>query len=587
MAIVPMKRVMFVTLAAEGEALLRLLQRLGVLHPEHIKAEMEMGSLEDERHRLNVQASLLRDLGSRTVPEPETAPSVAPTFADVEQLFAKLADIEERLKARRRGLAELGPWGDFNPDDVRALRSDGVNIRFWSADPARFDEVLFPEGACVTVVRRDKMSVHFVTLCREMEAFVDGAEEFELPDERLTDVEADIERLAFERDAILGRIGAAKAGIDVLSDAHEREEQEYDFRVAVLRAFDDGDIKAFAGWVPAECEGEVREAIGRFKVPVVMEARKAFSEETPPVLTRNISIARMMEPLLRLLGVPNYRGLDPAMFFAPFMMLFFGICLGDVGYGVAMIAGALLIRRVFRKKAGARIVSGITVLFGIATIIVGALTGSVFGAAPGGRGWILLDVSSDHGNPMLLFYISIGLGILHLTIAFILAAIAEYSWQARISKLGSIAVIWGGALLVLGISAWKVVVAVGLLAVLLFSSDSRNPFKRLGIGLWGIYGQTSLVGDVMSYSRLFGLGIATAAIAGVVNTLANDARAAVDSPVFGIILMIVVLIIGHAFNMTMGLISALVHPARLHAVEALPKFVHFSGIEYKPLLRDS
>jgi len=586
MAIMPMKRVTFVTLSYKGDELLRLLQRLSVLHPEHIKDEAELGSLDDLRHMLNVQASLIKEMDLVDAPEPEDVPvGEEPTFARVKLLLTKLSDLEETMKSRRRERAGLLPWGDFEPDDVTWLRGEGVDIRFWRMEASKFEGLKPPEGVLVREVAREMGSVLFVTVAQGSEVDMAGAEEVSISEERLADLDADIDRLEVERRGVLKKIGETKARLDVLRKEQELQEHEYDYRVAVLRAFDDGDVKAFAGWIPEGRVEEVREEVGRFEVPVVMDARDPLSEETPPVLTRNYSIAKIMEPLLRLLGVPNYRGLDPALFFAPFMMLFFGICLGDVGYGISMIVGALILKRIFRNDA-ARVAGNITVLFGIASIIVGVLTGQLFGIAPFGSSWIPINISFDRGDPMILFRISIALGIIHLTIAFLLAALSEPHWQAKLNKLGSISLLWGGALLVIGVSLWWVLMAAGLIIILLFFSDAKNPFKRLGLGLWGIYNHVSLLGDVMSYSRLFGLGIATGAIASVVNTLAGDARSAVGSPGLGFLLSLVVLVIGHLFNLAMGIISALVHPARLHAVEALPKFVKFTGEEYKPLVGD-
>ncbi len=586
MAIVPMKRVTFVTLSQKGDELLRLLQRLKVLHPEHIKDEATLGSLDDLRHMLNVQASLIRAIDLIEAPEPEDVPGEEePTFAKVKLLLGKLADLDETMKSRRRERAGLVPWGDFDPDDIAWLREEGVDVRFWRMDAPKFEGLKLPRGVLIMEAAREMGSVLFVTVAHGIEVGIPGADEVSLADERLADLEADIERIEVERRGVLRRIGETKARLDVLRKEQELQEHEYDYRVAVLRAFDDGDVKAFAGWIPADRVDAVRGEMGRFEVPVVMDARDPLTEECPPVLTRNYSIAKIMEPLLRLLGVPNYRGLDPALFFAPFMMLFFGICLGDVGYGISMIIGALILKRIFRNDA-ARVAGNITVLFGIASIIVGVLTGQLFGIAPFGRSWIPIDISFDHGDPMILFRISIALGIIHLTIAFLLAALSEPHWQAKLAKAGSVSLLWGGALLVVGISLWWVLMAAGLIILLLFFSDSKNPFKRLGLGLWGIYNHVSLLGDVMSYSRLFGLGIATGAIASVVNTLATDARGAVGSPGLGFLLSLVVLVVGHLFNLAMGIISALVHPARLHAVEALPKFVKFTGVEYKPLVGD-
>ena len=128
---------------------------------------------------------------------------------------------------------------------------------------------------------------------------------------------------------------------------------------------------------------------------------------------------------------------------------------------------------------------------------------------------------------------------------------------------------------------WWVVFGIGLIIILLLSADEKNIFKRVGIGLWNVYGLTGLLGDVMSYARLFGLGVASGAIASVVNMLAGDVRDAV--PVAGYFLAVIVLLFGHAFNFSMGIIGALVHSARLHAVEAFPKCVQLTGTPYKPL----
>jgi len=586
MAIVPMNRATFVTLSQKGDDLLRLLQKLGVLHPEHIRSEAELGPLDEIRHRLNVQAAIIKELEAMDVESPEGAEAgAAMSFAAVEALLEKKRSLDDMIKSRRRALAQLEPWGDFDPESLSALEGDGVFIKLWSST-SRLDEISLPEGVIARQIRKAGDTLFFITISRSETLKLLRADEVALPDERLSDVQADIERLKQERASVLRNIGRAKAGIDGLRQTQERREREYYYQVTIRRAFDDGDMRAFAGWVPKERSEEVRRSLKEFEAPVVMEEREPLPEETPPVLTRNVFVAKVLEPLLRLLGVPDYRGLDPALFFAPFMLLFFGICLGDVGYGISLIIGGLLLKRILRKVRAARVAGSITVFFGIASLVVGLLTGSLFGIAPWGREWIPIDISFDHGDPMILFKISIALGIIHLTIAFLLAALSEPHWQLRLTKLGSIAVLWGGALLVLGISFWWVLLAAGLLVILLFFSDSKNVFKRLGIGLWGIYNQVSLVGDVMSYSRLFGLGIASAAIAGVVNQLASEVRGAIGSPAIGFIVMMAVLVVGHLFNLAIGVIGAVVHPARLHAVEALPKFVKFTGVEYKPLVSD-
>ena len=148
--------------------------------------------------------------------------------------------------------------------------------------------------------------------------------------------------------------------------------------------------------------------------------------------------------------------------------------------------------------------------------------------------------------------------MIHLTIALIMAFTSAVSWGHRVGKLGLIFVLWGGVFGVLHVPHWYVVLGLGILMIIGWSADSKNPIKRFGLGLWAVYGLSGMIGDVMSYARLFGLGIATGAIAGVVNMLAGDVRDAV--PIAGYVLAILVLMVGHAFNFSMGIIGALVPP---------------------------
>jgi len=582
MAIVKMKRATFLTLASKGEELLRLIQREGVLHPEHVVQAEELPQVAGLEHRLAMQEQILRDLNSLDAPVPdECEVGESPGFAMVERWMGDYKSLGERAASIEREIKGASPWGEFSPDEVRGLAEEGVTIQLWVAPSDEFDALKIPKGVATQVVGRGR-DLRFATVSTGGPVSIEGAAEAELPRKGPSALEGELSGLREEIDAVLVSLCRARAGVEELAAENARSHEEYDFQVTRERAFRDEAVMAFEGWLPADRMDELDRKLADFEVPVAMTARDPNPDETPPVLTRNTWLARVFEPLLHLLGLPKYRGLDPALFFAPFMMLFFGICLGDVGYGVSMLVAAYIMKRfVARRFKQVGPVANMTMLFGLATTAWGALTGSVFGAWPLARSTIPLDISYDGGDPMLLFRISIGLAILHLTIAFMLAAVGAHTLRERLIKLGSIGMLIGGVLFVLKVTVWYWIFLGGVAMVLVFSSDSKNPFKRLGLGLWSLYNHVSLLGDVMSYSRLFGLGIATGAIASVVNMLASGAREAAGGA--GVVLAILILIAGHMFNITMGLISALVHPARLHAVEALPKFVELTGEPYRPL----
>jgi len=584
MAIVPMKKMLFVTLARDGKSFLRKLQSMGVLHPEHIREAIESEDLSRLEHKLHVQRTVIRSLETREKGlKSEGVVPVVPKVLEVEKWIEDEKRFRERLSRVKRDIQKQIRWGNFDPADFKILEENGVLLQLWDVDSRQFRSVSLPEGVSLHVMSKDSV-VSFVTVTKGLAIELENADSVQLPEQSLDELQRDHETLLRQIDSVSRQIDAATAFLSRFKDKNLRLEEERDYYETLDRAFEDESVMAFTGWVPAGDVDSVKHEIIRSFETSFVKLRDPAPEEIPPVKTKNPWVVCAFEPLLHLLGFPKYRGVDPALFFAPSMMLFFGICLGDAGYGVVMIIASFLMRRFLVKKIrGMLFVSNMTLLFGILTVMWGLMTGTIFGIAFSDRGWIFLDVSPGSGDPMLLFKISIGLGIIHLTIAFFIALFHARTISIRLSKLGLVMVLWGGTLGVLKVPYWWLLMASGASLILLFSSESKNPFARIGFGLWSLYGLSGLLGDVMSYARLFGLGIASGAIASVVNMLAGDVRGAV--PAIGDILAILVLLVGHSFNFCIGIIGALVHPARLHAVEAFPKCVQLTGVPYKPLAR--
>jgi len=198
------------------------------------------------------------------------------------------------------------------------------------------------------------------------------------------------------------------------------------------------------------------------------------------------------------------------------------------------------------------------------------------------------------GYPKLFFYLALGMGVLHLSFSYLLGMLQAANFVGVLQKLATLLVLWGGVTLVsrniwfasasysqIIYYAGSGLIVLGLLLTLIFSSDHKNWLARIGLGLWSIYGLTGLIGDLLSYARLFGLGIATSAIASVMNQLAGMVYGSAG-PVLGIPLAVLILIAGHTFNLALSILGSTVHSARLHFVEAFKNFFQGGGIEYKP-----
>jgi len=417
------------------------------------------------------------------------------------------------------------------------------------------------------------------------------------PELGLAELEAELRRLTERRGALTAELSAVAARADVLKRQMiaTLNEANYAGHMAALRR--EPYLFGLQGWVPATEVKGLREKAAAGGMPLRIVFRRPLETEEPPVLLKNNWLIQRIEPLLKLYGVPNYREFDPSYFFAPFMILFFGICLSDAGYGlVFFLLSWWLEKKLGPKIEGLALVMKLCQAFALATIAVGLLTGSIFGYSFQNRQWILIDVAVGVGNPMIFFYLALGLGVLQLSIAYILGALQAPTWHGSLQKLGLMAVLWGGVLLI-SRNIWFAspdslfhlplyyggiaCLAAGVLITLLFSSDDRRWGLRLGMGLWSVYGLTSLIGDLLSYARLFGLGIATSAIAAVMNQLAGMVFQAAG-PVLGGFFGLLIIILGHAFNLLLSLLGSTVHSARLHFVEAFKNFYRGGGTDYQP-----
>jgi len=586
--------------SAHRDETMRFLQRAGVVH-----LEPAVPLAGDHEKQASAALMRLRRIGQieQAVDHyrdcKERIPADCPDeglAACAEEALSSLQEIRNRRQALERLGSDLAPWGDFALDQIRILEDRGVSVRRWRMERKKRADLNAPEGIFVEIVS-EKQGLLFYTISLSGHVDIPGASPLPWPEISLSGCVKEIERLKGEEKSLVGRLAGVALRANVLKAqvTEALNHARYLENRGTLHA--EEYLFGLQGWIPAKIAADLLKQVEAQRLPLQVEVREPLPEEEPPILYENNWFVRCIEPLQKLYGNPKYRDLDPSYFFAPFMILFFGICYGDAGYGVIMyIAAHAMGKKWGDRVEGLPLVVKLCKAFAISTIFVGIVTGSIFGLNFESREWILIDVAVGVGDPMLFFYIALGLGVLHLSFSYLLGMMQAGTWGQRMPKLGLICVLWGGIMLVVR-NIWFAAPAVplnqvltwggfggvglGLLLTLLFSSDHKHWGVRLGLGLWSIYGLTGLVGDLLSYARLFGLGIATSAIASVMNQLAGMVYG-VAGPVFGIPLALMVLILGHTFNLALGILGSTVHSARLHFVEAFKSFFEGGGVEYKP-----
>jgi len=345
----------------------------------------------------------------------------------------------------------------------------------------------------------------------------------------------------------------------------------------------DEGVFALTGWCPVDAVAALRDAVQIPQVVVVSEDPHA--EEEPPILLRNPPLVRQFQPLLTMFSLPHYREYDPTPLIALPMALFVGFCLGDLGYGLVLTLAAVWALLKLRPRAETLLVVEWLVILGVSTVLVGGLTGNVFGL----RLYELLDLPPSAAlftlsrDPKTFFFVSLGFGAVQLSLGLLVKLVrqlGDQKWQEALSTMGWLLILPGLLAWAMAGTPWVFVMALAL--VLAFASTSRNPLRRLGSGAWAAYSISGLAGDVMSYVRIFGLGLSSGILAMVINTLAT---LLVDLPWVGWPLSIVFLVVGHTFNFVLALVGAVVHSARLQFLEFLGKFFEGGGRPYLPFAK--
>ena len=498
----------------------------------------------------------------------------------------------QQEEARLRKLADdVAPWGNFSAAEIDRLAGRGVNVRLFVAQAAAFDRFVAEaiEGVTIAEIARTQSGVYFaVVTTGDVQYLVDG-QEVRLPDMNSVQLRAKADELV-ARDEALNEVfsRAALSTALIAAESGKLKEQLQGLKIGAMAQREaDGSLILLEGWAEADTADKVDALLKEYPY-LVFERRDANMEDDAPVKLKNNKFARLFELIGSMYALPKYGTMDLTGIFGLFYMLFFAICLCDAGYGLMLLLVGLYLW--FKGGKGMRQAAGLSIVCSSATVLFGFYANSFFGLTISDYLPIHKDMLLDFQNEF--FGIALALGIVQ-----ILVGLAINIWmKAKLFGItSSFATLGWFIILLTGVAAVGLpmvgieipgfttsspvfygLMGVGALLMLVLNNVKRNPIINIGAGLWDAYNNiTGLLSDVLSYIRLFAIGLSGGVLAQVFNSLAKGLSGfgdiAADAPwtayIGPVIAAAVILIIGHAINLFMSAISSFVHPMRLTFVE--------------------
>lgn len=501
--------------------------------------------------------------------------------------------MENQLTQLNRDLAERLPWGQFDVKNFKKLEEQGLKLHFYKVKASAMDPA-WAENYALSEISNDGTWSYFVVVSDD-ENYEFPLKELPAPDSDCTAIEKKINDLEYEIEKNYRLMSELKCHENDLQRELDKTMSKLDLhlaRISGTKAAEDY-ITVLEGFVPTEKEAEMTALLESEEVLYLVD--KAKVEDNPPIKLKNNSYVSMFEMLTDMYGRPKYNEFDPTVFISIFFMLFFAFCMGDAGYGLVLIIASLAMKKMLGD------IAKIGLVLGIATTVIGFLFHTFFSMDM--LSWSILPEAvkkcmlpsqiAGYDGTMVL---AIVVGVVHLSLAMIIKTYQATIVNGFANSLGT----WGWTLLIVGgvivgafalvgvlessVATW-IIIILGILSALgifFLNNLHRNPLINFGAGLWDTYQMvTGLLGDVLSYLRLYALGLAGAKLGEAFNAIGTQALGDGGANWIWFILIIVV---GHALNIVMCVLGAFVHPLRLNFLE----FFKNSGYEgtgrkYNPL----
>lgn len=573
--IVKMKKIIIVMQSKDMSAALEALRNLGLLHVEHeiLPASEDITKMKERRERAAEAAAILPDIESQR-PLKGSEDNIV---AEVLELLDKKETLTEKLHRVKHEMAIWEEWGDFDPRVIEYMKSNNIWVELCKIMAKEKKNI--PEGVILEELFRKGNIIYCAAISRKEIAL--GFETLILPEMSIGEMSIEEKRHESRINEIEKRFKEIAAYKNALVQYEKYLSSVIEFNEVAEGAGRFEKLSYIKGYCPIDRVGLIEKAGAKEKWAMLVN--EPDENDAPPTLIINPKWVRIIEPIFNIINtIPGYREIDISPYFLIFFSIFFGMLIGDAGYGVTYFLIALWAHKKF-KTVKDKSIFFLTYVLSSCAIIWGLMTGVFFGP----HAWLkpMAPYFSDNTNVQAFCFL---IGATQLTIAHIWKILRKIPSIKALSDVGWICILWAAYFmaktLILnfefpGFMKW--IFIAGSALVILFTSPMKNVFAGIGAGLGDfLLKLVNSFADIVSYIRLFAVGLAGVAIADAFNQIAIGIGA---KDVLSGLSSVLVLFAGHSLNLVMGILAILVHGVRLNVLEFSGHLdMEWSGVKYSP-----
>ncbi len=604
--IVDMKEVTIFVAANNRDAALEELRELGILHVENIQPpeSRQVSGLEEKIRQANSALHILSDLEDQEQPEESSFDIDDEELVDkVLDLQKEKLDLQDQLKQKRELLEWYDTWGKIHSEDLRTLERRGVYVRLYKAGKSYYEDL--PADLPVYKVNESASRVYLALVTEDKDQELDLKEE-KPPDSEFNVVEGEYKQIQERIEGIKSELLKLSSSIEKIEVYRKKLQEELEFARVRSGMGADTEISYLRGFCPVEELDSLKEAAASGGWGYLIKDPED-PREVPTLLSDSL-FSRLVDPIYQFMGtLPGYDEFDVSTAFLAFFAVFVALIVGDAAYGLIYLGLTAFAHKKFSDKVPGETFTLFYIL-SISTVIWGLLTGTIFGVeqlqeVPVLRSIIVEPIRTFADNDSLLMFITFAIGCAQLMLGHLMQlikalfkpqALAEAGWIVIVGSMLFVSdeLVLGGEMVGDYVTYGHLGTAIGSggILVLLFENFKPGEFwSGIAFTLGNLpMDIISAFADIVSYIRLFAVGLATVVIMESFNEIAMEAAGGVENIIAAIIIAAVILVLGHGLNLILCLMSIVVHGIRLNMLEFSNHVgMQWTGSRYNPFAKKS